>query len=59
MWPPARSNDFVQIQSKVCEMQLGGVDAVIWLPAAKIFYNCMDNWRAIRAVKAFKVVGST
>uniref|UniRef100_A0A7N2RCG4 Trigger factor ribosome-binding bacterial domain-containing protein n=1 Tax=Quercus lobata TaxID=97700 RepID=A0A7N2RCG4_QUELO len=43
--------------SKVCEMQLGGVDAVIWLPAAKFFYNCMDNWRAIKAVKAFKVVG--
>ena len=59
MWPPARSNDFVQIRRKVCEMRLGGVDAVIWLPAAKNIYNCMDNWRAIRAVKAFKVVGNT
>uniref|UniRef100_A0A7N2N9W6 Trigger factor ribosome-binding bacterial domain-containing protein n=1 Tax=Quercus lobata TaxID=97700 RepID=A0A7N2N9W6_QUELO len=43
--------------SKVCEMWLAGVDAVIWLPAAKKNCNCMDNWRAIRAVKAFKVVG--
>uniref|UniRef100_A0A2N9J4S4 Uncharacterized protein n=1 Tax=Fagus sylvatica TaxID=28930 RepID=A0A2N9J4S4_FAGSY len=51
MWPHARSNDLVQIQNTVCEMWLGGEDAVIWLPAQNKIKNCRDTWRAIRAVK--------
>ena len=51
MWPHARSNDLVQIQNTVCEMWLGGEDAVIWLPAQSKIKNCRDTWRAIRAVK--------
>jgi hypothetical protein len=58
-WPAARSDQLVQIQSRLPEIPIGESDRPIW-NSKKGFYSCADTWEFLREKKPvvtwFKVV---
>jgi hypothetical protein len=46
-WPAARSDQLVQIQSRLPEIPIGESDRPIW-NSKKGFYSCADTWEFLR-----------
>jgi hypothetical protein len=46
-WPPARSKNLVELQSRLLEVSLGGTDVLVWKNGIGK-YNCVDTWNALR-----------
>jgi hypothetical protein len=46
-WPPARSENLVELQSRLPEVSLGGDDVPIWKNSTGK-YNCANTWNALR-----------
>jgi hypothetical protein len=47
IWPPARSNALVEVQSKLHEIELGDTDVAVW-NAKNGEYKCADTWEKLR-----------
>jgi hypothetical protein len=58
-WPAARSDQLVQIQSRLPEIPIGESDQPIW-NSKKGLYSCADTWEFLREKKPvvtwFKIV---
>lgn len=46
-WPPARSDNLVELQSRLPEVSLGGNDAPVWKNNSGK-YSCADTWNMLR-----------
>jgi hypothetical protein len=53
-WAPARFEDLVGTQCQLSDVQIGSLDAPIWLPIKTHKFSSKDTWDAIR-VKLPKV----
>jgi hypothetical protein len=51
-WKPALSEELVDIQSRLPEVQLGSVDKSVWTIARKGSYISADNWDFFRNKKS-------
>jgi hypothetical protein len=51
-WKPARSEEFVEIQSKLPDVPLGNVDKPIWTLSRKGVYVSADTWEFMRKCKS-------
>lgn len=49
-WPAARSNNIVQIQSRLPEVQISEADLPIWNSKNGI-YSCAETWELLREKK--------
>jgi hypothetical protein len=47
-WRPARSDQLVDIQSKLSLVPLGGIDTPKWSVSKSGKFSCSDTWNAIR-----------
>jgi hypothetical protein len=53
-WPHARSDELVEVQSKLFEVEIGATDLPIWNSKSDQ-YNCADTWELLR--EKWPVVG--
>lgn len=50
-WKPARSDSFVEIQSRLPEIRVGAFDKPIWTISRNGSYTCADTWDFLRKKK--------
>ena len=53
-WKPARSEDLVDIQSKLSMVHIGDCDKAIWMLNSSSKFTCADTWQHLR-VKQIEV----
>jgi hypothetical protein len=46
-WPRARSNQLVQVQSRLFEVRIGGEDRMVWKSSTGK-YSCAQTWEMLR-----------
>jgi hypothetical protein len=46
-WPKARSDNLVDIQSKLLDIPFGGADVPIWKSISGV-YTCLETWDCLR-----------
>jgi hypothetical protein len=51
-WPPARSEEMVDLQSKQALVQVGVADIPEWVISKKGIYYCAETWEVIRTKHA-------
>jgi hypothetical protein len=47
-WPPAQSDDVVEIQSQLPQLEFGKDDKPMWTSSTKGIYVSADTWEALR-----------
>jgi hypothetical protein len=47
-WRPARSEELVDIQSKLCQIQFKECDRVVWTITASGKFTCVATWQHLR-----------
>lgn len=49
-WPPAQSDDLVEIQYQLCGIQPNSdaKDLAVWAPSSSEIYNSIDTWNWLR-----------
>ena len=52
IWAPARSDNLVPIQSKLCLIDFAEEDRPIWIPSKSGTQSCAETSKAIREKKA-------
>ena len=56
IWAPARSDNLVPIQSKLCLIDFAEEDRPIWIPSKSGTHSCAETLKAIRE-KKLRLVG--
>ena len=56
IWAPARSDNLVPIQSKLCLIDFAEEDRPIWIPSKSSTHSCAETLKAIRE-KKLRLVG--